>query len=227
MVRTATLNRIQSSSPELFRSCSAADADSAWSEFVGRFHLRLTNAVRRMQLRLGFSGSIDDRVEDLVQEVYFRLLSHGRRHVRRFRGENEAQLMTYLQRVASSVVVDAHRGALAGKRWGGRQIAMEDWLEIPPSRPGSGDGAEALLLAAERRREFLKLCREALGRRGSAMTLRIARLAFLEGWTSREIAHGLGGRVGITAVDSVIYRLRRNLAARGFALPRRDRRTSA
>ncbi len=77
---------------------------------------------------------------------------------------------------------------------------------------------------ARRRRAFVALCRQALGRRATPTTVRIARLALLEGWSSREIAVGLAGRMGIAGIDSVIYRLRRNLARCGVELPRRDRR---
>ena len=211
--------QIEPTSTDLFRSCASARCERAWSEFVARFHARLVCAVRRTLVRLEVSSSNEERVEDLVQEVYCRLLGGGRGL---FRGDSEAQLMTYLQRVAESVVVDARRLALADKRWGGRRVEFE---EGTPLTSAECDGPEERLLARERRSTFLALCRHALGRRASPTTVRIARLALVEGWTSREIAAGLGGKVGIAGVDSVIYRLRRNLAGRGIALPRRDQRT--
>jgi hypothetical protein len=36
----------------------------------------------------------------------------------------------------------------------------------------------------------------------------------------------LGGRLGVAAVNSIIYRLRRKLVAHGVELPRRDRRVA-
>jgi len=209
-------------SADLFRSCSAGNCDRAWREFVERFHSRLVTAVRRTLLRLGDPGANGERVEDLVQEVYCRLLGEGRRR-RRFDGSSEAQLMTYLQRVAVSVVVDARREALAEKRWGGHRVAWTEWRLAPAIGVAESGGPEDRLLAGERRRTFLSLCRHALGRRADATTVKIARLALLEGWTSREIAAGLGGGMTVAGIDSVICRLRRNLAARGIALPRRDR----
>lgn len=209
-------------SADLFRSCAAGNCDRAWREFVGRFHSRLVTAVRRALLRLGDPGANVDRVEDLVQEVYCRLLGDGRRR-QRFHGSSEAQLMTYLQRVAVSVVVDARREALAEKRWGGHRVAWTEWRLAPAVGVAAGDGPEDRLLAGERRRAFLSICRHALGRHADTTTAKIARLALLEGWTSREIAAGLGGRMSVAGIDSIICRLRRNLAARGIALPRRDR----
>ena len=212
-------------SAELFRVCAAGNCERAWREFVARFHARLVTAVRRALLRQGDArhiGGHSERVEDLVQEVYCRLLGDGGRR-RGFRGESEGQLVTYLQRVAVSVVVDARREALAAKRCGGHRVA---WVEERCAPPVAGDethGPEDRLLARERRREFLILCRQALGRRADATTERIARLALLEGWTSREIAAGFDGAPGVAAIDSLIFRLRRSLAGRGISLPRRDR----
>ena len=157
-----------------------------------------------------------------MQEVYCRLLGGGRRR-RHFRGDSEAQLMTYLQRVAASVVVDARRRSLAEKRWGGQRVAWAEWKLAPAVGVPAASGPDDRLFADERRRAFLALCRQALGRRATPTTVRIARLALLEGWSSREIARGLAGGMGIAGVDSVIYRLRRNLARRGIELPRRDR----
>jgi DNA-directed RNA polymerase specialized sigma24 family protein len=212
------------SSADLFRTCAAGNCDGAWREFVKRFHGRLVTAVRRALLRLGAPGANAEKVEDLVQEVYCRLLSGGRRP-RSFRGESEAQLMSYLQRVAASVVVDARRVALAEKRGGGHRVAWADWRLGPAVGIGEASGPEDRLLAREQRRAFLAVCRQALGRRATPTTVRIACLALLEGWSSREIAAGLAGRMGIAGIDSVIYRLRRNLARRGIAVPRRDHRS--
>jgi hypothetical protein len=57
-----------------------------------------------------------------------------------------------------------------------------------------------------------------LGGRG---TVRILRLALFDGWTSREIARHLGGRLTATCVDSRLHRVRRLLAGLGLELPRR------
>lgn len=222
--RSESRPQVAVSSADLFRTCAAGNCDGAWREFVKRFHGRLVTAVRRALLRLGAPGANAERVEDLVQEVYCRLLSGGRRP-RSFRGESEAQLMTYLQRVAASVVIDARRVALAEKRCGGHRVAWADWRLGPAVGIGEASGPEDRLLAREQRRAFLAVCRQALGRRATPTTVRIARLALLEGWSSREIAAGLAGRMGIAGIDSVIYRLRRNLARCGIAVPRRDHRS--
>ena len=224
-LRAARAKDLAATSADLFRSCAAGNCERAWREFVARFHSRLVTAVRRALLRQGQqspTGAHEPGVEDLVQEVYCRLLGDGSRQ-RRFRGSSEGQLMTYLQRVVLSVVVDARREALAAKRRGGQRLLWLDWRQAPATGAGEESGPEDRLLVGERRRAFLAICRRALGRRANATTLRIARQALLEGWTSREIAADLGGELGVAGIDSIIHRLRRNLAAQGIALPRRDR----
>jgi RNA polymerase sigma factor (sigma-70 family) len=211
------------SSADLFRRCAAGGCDLAWREFVERFHGRLIHAVRRTLLRLGGDAPHEERVDDLVQEIYCRLLSEGRRR-QSFRGVTEGQLMTYLQRVVASVVIDARREALAEKRAGGFRVAWQEWKLLPEAAVVADESPEERLLAEERRRGLLAICRDALGRQADATTARIARLALLEGWSSREIAERLDGRMGTAGIDSLIYRLRRRLAGRGIDLPRRDHR---
>lgn len=213
----------QLSSADLFRRCAAGGCDRAWREFVERFHGRLSHAVRRTLLRLGGDAPHEERVDDLVQEVYCRLLSEGRRR-QRFRGATEGQLMTYLQRVVASVVIDARREALAEKRAGGLRVTWQEWRLPPEAAVVADESPEERLLAEERRLGLLAICRDALGRQANATTARIARLALLEGWSSREIAERLDGRMGVAGIDSLIYRLRRRLAGRGIDLPRRDHR---
>ncbi len=75
-----------------------------------------------------------ERVEDLVQEVYCRLLGGGGSgRPRQFRGSSEAQLMSYLQRVAVSVVIDASGATLAEKRLGRSSGRLERLEAAPPA----------------------------------------------------------------------------------------------
>jgi hypothetical protein len=122
-------------------------------------------------------------------------------------------------------VIDARREALAEKRWGGHRVSWADWKQLPALDPMEDDDPEERLLRDERRRGFLAICRQSLGRRADATTVRIARLALLEGWSSREIAARLGGRIGVAGIDTVIHRLRRSLAGRGIELPCRVRKS--
>ena len=80
-------------------------------------------------------------------------------------------------------------------------------------------------MLAECRRLLLERCRviaESMTRRSDReRNLRILRLAFLEGWTSREIAGAAAGRLAASTVDSLVHRARRHLARGGLRAPSR------
>lgn len=212
----------ESSSWNLLHLCTSGASEAAWSEFVARYEARLLRTLSRLWLRFEPGGD-GSRAEDLLQEVYCRLFAGWRSTSRRFRGGSDAEVGAYLQRVARSVVLDARRDDRAGKRGGGRLVSLEaSALESRLATPAAS-GAEERLLRRERRQLFLRRCRVALGRLATPTTLRIAELALLDGWTSREIAAALPGELKAPAVDSLIHRLRRNFELSGVLLPRRPR----
>ena len=212
----------QEASWELLRTCTAGGSEMAWREFASRYEERLIGLLRWLSWR---AGSRDEtiRVEDLLQEVYCRLLAGRERPSRRFRGGTEGEAEAYLRRVARSVVLDARRDEAAAKRGGGRVVRLSehDFGRRQPIAPEPG--AEARLLGRERRRLFLRACRAALGRRAAATSLRIVELALCEGWTSREIAATLPDGPSAAAIDSLIHRLRRRFEESGNGIPRRAR----
>ncbi len=193
--------------------------EQSWQEIVRHFHPRLVAAVRRA-IALRGSTLASDLAEDLAQEVWCRLLAHA--PTWSFRGTSEGEAMVYLRRVLESVVADADRAARAQKR----AVAMTyslDTVGAARVRAGEGSSPEARLLAAERRCLVMERCRRALGRRASPLALRAARLALIDGLSSREVSRKLGGRLTTTAIDTMICRLRRRLGAAGIELPRRPR----
>jgi DNA-directed RNA polymerase specialized sigma24 family protein len=160
-----------------------------------------------------------------LQEVWCRLLVAARRPDCRFRGATDIEATVYLRRVAIRVLVDRTRRERAGKRGGGlRALALPasaaDWLPAP-----AGEQPDARLKSQERRRLFRRRCRELLGRRASPRSVRVAELALLDGLSSAEIARRPGVRIRECGVNSIVYRLRRRLAATGERLPRRSTRS--
>lgn len=208
---------------DLLRICTAGECEASWTELVRRIAPRLERSVRKQLRRFG--GEDDpSRVEDLLQEVYCRLVAGWRRPARRFRGSSEAEATSFLHRVALHVVLDHRRDACAGKRGGGRGTLrlLDDQAEALPA-PHS-DSPDSALLRRDRRREFRRRCRELLGPRAKARTVRIAELALVEGLTSGEIAEWSGCGLRVSGVNSIVYRLRCGLESRGCVLPRRARR---
>lgn len=205
----------------LFR-CAAGGDSRAWEEFRDRFEGRLRAGILATLRRHGASTVPEDR-EDLLQEVYCRLLSHGGRILKRCRGGSEVEVAGYLRRVAESVVIDHLRAVSATKRGRCRltEAGEGGGTALLERAPDPAPSPEQRALHAELRRLFLARSRRAAGRRDPRRNLRILCLALLEGWTSREIARRLGGGVSVGTVDSLIHRMRQRLSAEGLAMPSR------
>jgi RNA polymerase sigma factor (sigma-70 family) len=192
-------------------------------EEVARFYSgRIKARARRALLKLDLNPRAE-LVEDVVQETYCRLLDEGGRRISACRAASEGEVVNYLGQVVERVVIDQLRRQLSQKRGGNRVLRIDGEVERrcaarlvdPRGTP------EDHLLAAERRRLLFSGWREIGREPAGARNLRILRLAFVEGRSSREIARALG-KIAPSSVDSVVHRLRRRLSEEGMALPRRS-----
>ena len=190
---------------------SVSDA-AGWERFVKRYGGFLARCVRR-GFRLVSESCLEEDVEDIVQNLYTRLLEDGGRRLHRFRGTTEKELLAYLRRMAFRLVVDLRRQARAEKRGGGISFKMVRALEAQGRT--SRDGP----LSPEERVLTLEGCRLAIrealpsGTGGARRGLKILHLALVEGRTSREIAQAWGESLQPSSVDSSLHRMRRRLAA--------------
>jgi RNA polymerase sigma factor (sigma-70 family) len=205
---------------ELFRICTTGSRDDrAWEEFVLRFQPRLRAGVARVLRRLDQAATLD-AVEDLVQDVYCRLLERG---AGSFRGDSEGEVLNYLHRVCESVVVDRLRGRATAKR-GGRarfvELGESDGALVEVIADG-GSSPEARCLNRELRGLFLDCCRGLMEGPWRERNLAIFELAVLDGWTSREIAQSFDCGLKTGSIDSVVHRQRRKLKQRGLEAPPR------
>jgi DNA-directed RNA polymerase specialized sigma24 family protein len=194
-------------------------------DLVRRYGARIVERAKWTLFHYGESTRIE-QVEEVVQEVYCRLLADGGRRLAACRAGSEGQAVSYLGRVVERVVLDQFRKRRAAKRGGGRLTPFTPAVGPPPRPPAHPPRHPAArLLAAERRRLLLDQWRE-IGREVQGeRNLRILRLALIEGWSSEEIARSLG-KLRPSSVDSVVHRLRRRFAEEGVALPRRVRNSA-
>jgi len=202
----------------LLGACASGGNEHAWQEFFRRYRKGLESGVRRGLRRFAFDGPKDE-VEDLMQEIYCRLLEGGGRRLRASRGTTDGEIGSYLRRLAENVVLDRVRAAGAAKREGfglRSLVGREEGLVDPaPTK-------EEALLLGERAAGLLRTCR---GEHQSAKrNAWIARKALLEGWSSREIAQALGGSTSTGAVDAVVSRVYRRLRQAGLRVRRRSPR---
>ena len=205
---------------DLFHRCLTQRASDDWQEFMERYGRRIRDAVRRALRRLDDRFAEPD-LDELVQELYCRLLTA---RGRRFCGRTEPELWGYLTRVAGSLVLDHRRAACAGKRR--QELVTNGWDEDAydgpqPTPRAPQPSPEELAVWNDALRFFLDRCRRAARGTREATKMRVVRLAFFEGQSSREISRLLAGDLTPGQVDSLLYRIRQCLARDGIHIPHR------
>ena len=207
---------------QLLRRCAAGGDEAAWRRFLDLFGPALSAGVRRVARQAGMPGDPASR-EELLQEVYCRLLENDGRILRDCHGDTAPAVAVYLRRVAESTAVDRLRLLTAAKR--GRHLLVRlrdaDRGRWRSSFIAETPGPEARLLARERRRRAFARCSGLVGGRSPRRDLSVLFLAYCRGLSSREIARRLGGGLTPARVDSLMHRVRRRLARRGIRIPRR------
>jgi len=196
---------------ELFTRCLACRAGEHWREFIDRYGRHVRRTVRLVAFRCKTPLTAPD-LDEVVQDLYCRLLSS---RIRSFHGRTEAELWAFLSCVARNLVVDRRRALSAYKR---RPRELETALSSPLAT--SKPDPEEQLLGKECLRLFFEHCHSIA--HGDLVTweLRAIRMAYVEGWSSREIARCLEP-LSVGQVDALVLRLRRHFAKKGIRLPRR------
>ncbi|HEX7183815.1 MAG TPA: sigma-70 family RNA polymerase sigma factor [Thermoanaerobaculia bacterium] len=195
-----------------------ASSNSCWESVVQRHDGRLRRRVRRELSRIGLRARYE-LVEDVVQDVYCRLLASGSPRLRRWQGPG---FDAYLGRTAERAVLDHVRTASAAKRGGFGKVRIGRWTRRRLESLGDpGPTPEEAALHGELRRLFLHRCRRVQGLGPASRNAWIMNLAVLEGWTSREISQATGGQMTPRSIDCLVHRIRRRLAREGFDLKRR------
>ncbi|TNF71652.1 MAG: sigma-70 family RNA polymerase sigma factor [Acidobacteria bacterium] len=207
---------------ELLNRCATVGEAEDWEEFVDRYRHRLAAGIRRALRRAGAVVVHEDQ-EDLLQNVYCRLLEQRGRRLRRCRGDGDQAVGAYLAKIAESVTIDHLRALGAAKRGRNRLVdtRLDGWGDPLTRAVDPRPTPEERLLRQERWQVFLRRCRAVAGARSPGRDLKVLHLAIYEGLSSREISERLGGGLRPTSIDSLIFRLRRRMSRAGVRLPRR------
>ena len=203
---------------DLIERCVAGAQEEAWEEFIERYGPALRRGVAAA---LGGRWSRPDRLEeDLLQEVYCRLIDRGARRLRRCRERDEPAVRAYLTRLAKNAAIDQLRARSTTRRGGRRPPPLDATAVVERARDPRPSIEERLILR-QRGRRFLRRCRRVTTVRGDGRNLRILALAFLGGLSSREIARRLDHSLTPASIDSLISRARKRLAAEGLTIAAR------
>lgn len=205
----------------IVKRCLDEPDGSVWTEFIERFEPALRRGIQRALSRLGFEGDRRDLAADLLQDCYCKILARERRVLSLCRESDERSLDAYFTRLSERCTRDQLRARWSQKR-GSRfgVIGLTSDLERTAAAEFEPSPEKRALLN-EARSMLLESCRLAAGARQRERNTRVLVMAFLEGLSSREIASRFAGRLSPTCIDSVIYRARRRLRARGLAFGER------
>ncbi|MDX1630796.1 MAG: sigma factor [Thermoanaerobaculia bacterium] len=158
-----------------------------------------------------------DRVDDLVQETYCRLLERERRG-RPIPTEEEGPAASFLYRTTWSVVVDHVRRNRATKRGGGRTVCSSVGRGgecLLDRRGDSGPDPEERLLAREEAARVRDRIRASVRTRRPQRDRKIVEMTILEGRSAREVQDVLDGDLTISGIHSVVHRVRRTMIEDG------------
>lgn len=188
------------SPPELVALLGATNSVDAWEEFVRRFHSFLCGVAVAACRRFGIDPA--EMVEDLVQETYVRLCANDNEVLRRF--EPTGSVHAYLRVIAVNLAVDTIRARYRTKRGGGvRGPAIEeaDWAASDGGASAAATEREALV------KQIDDVFRSRLTGPTAARDRSIFWLYYRSGMRASAIARVPGIGLGVSGVESVIYRL--------------------
>ena len=158
------MEREQREELAIVKECAAGDGESAWCRFVETYDRQIRGNIVQTLVRLD-RRAYTDTVDELVQEVYCRLLDKNRRALRRCRVESDSSFRGYLACLCTNLVVDHLRSRSAQKcdGWQSSTVSSVDLHrdsvhERLESVADQAAGPEARFLMAETRRFFLRSC---------------------------------------------------------------------
>lgn len=196
--------------------CLRSGDELLWAEFVRRTRPVISNSIRKaMQCRKRFMPAL---VEDLVQEVFLKLLAHDARVLRGFVYRHENALSCFLRVVSSNVVRDHFRCSYSKKRGSGREA--EDLERVAVAGRGSPimRGASVVTLPDVERyilfQQIENCMLKHMGNPTSARDWTIFKLYYKEGLTAKAIAHSSSIGLSVKGIESTLLRITRLIRLR-------------
>lgn len=227
----------------LLRRCLDGPSEADWRQLVELYGRWIRGLVVRA-FRERRIEPPDDLVDDLVQDLFLRLL---RRQGAPFQGRDAGGVHAYLERAVHNLLVDRWRRMHAIKR-GYEEVSsgLLDGREVD-ARSGErhvrrvahhlvdrSPSPEQVTARRQGRKLFVRTCleahRNAQGRKspaqaagwvGAEVEVRALFRVFVDGSTSVDVSRDLGGALRPRQVDALVARYRRHMASSGVRLPSR------
>ncbi len=191
------------SSSNLIRACAGSKDEEAWNEFIARFQTVIASAVLRTTRQ--WAEPSRPQTDDLIQDTYLKLCENDCRLLRSFQSRHEESIYGFLKVIASNVVHDHFKSALAAKRGSGQTEAIVDPAQIS-AKIVAIDSFDAV--SHRLQLEYLdKVLTQVTAGRDQSKKRTIFWLRHRQGFTASEIA--AIPEIGLTTegVESVLLRL--------------------
>lgn len=113
-------------SPEdLLIACLHSDDDSAWAEFVHRFHPLIAGVVIRVAQQWGETSP--QAMDDLIQETYLKLCSDKSRILQNFKSLHKDAIYGFIKVFTANLTHDHFKATRSQKRGGGDvSVSIDD-----------------------------------------------------------------------------------------------------
>jgi RNA polymerase sigma-70 factor (ECF subfamily) len=200
----ALVRYAQLSSAELVKACAGSNDERAWGEFIRRFQQVIAAAVLRTARHWGESSHA--QLDDLIQDTYLKLCENDSHLLRSFQPRQEDSIYGFLKVVASNVVRDHFKAALAAKRGASQTEAIAG---IEPVQKGQNAATDSFDLVSQRLqlKQIDKILRQVTAGKDQERNCTIFWLRHRQGLTASEIASIPSIRLTTEGVESVLLRL--------------------
>jgi RNA polymerase sigma factor (sigma-70 family) len=208
---------------ELVKLCAQEPAnESVWSEFCSRFHSSIQSSVYRECSQVGIvqkSSQSATVYEDLVQEVYLKLVGTNCRALREFKGSSENSIYLYLGTIARNAVLN-HLSSIRAKKRDVVQVSLDSPLDqeadqdspsLESSIRSQQFDLEEHLDGVAMRQEIERILNQVVQGKNKARDKLIIRLAIYEGFSAEEIVQRFPVDLSEKGVANTISRLKQVL----------------
>lgn len=112
---------------ELVVACVQSGNESAWAEFVRRFHPLIARVALRIARQWGEASP--EVIDDLIQETYLKLCADRLRPLQSFKSAHKDAIYGFIKVFTANLAHDHFKAARSQKRGGGTATASTDGEE--------------------------------------------------------------------------------------------------
>lgn len=196
------------SAEELALACFRTRDESAWAEFVRRFHTLIAGVALRVARQWGEASP--QVVDDLVQETYLKLCADRPRLMQNFASAHENSVYGYIKVFTANLSHDHFKASHSLKRGGAAVFTSRDCENPIEALPGAASPAGT----ADRKvliREVDACLRGVTEGSNSERDRRVFWLYYRAGLTASAIAALPMIGVNVKGVESILQRLTRQV----------------